>query len=170
MQNSPIMKTVLMLAVSLVITGCAGYRLGSSLPAHLKTVFVPAFLNQTAEPMLETTATAHTLEALQNDGSLAISNQDGADTLLKVTLLELTLEPVRYETGSRKTAEEYRMQIHAQYEFVEQRTGETLLKGKVFGETTFEPGDDIATAKRAATPEASRNLARQIVKSVVTFW
>ena len=56
-------------ALTLLLTGCTGYRLGSMLPPEIKTVYVPTFANQTTEPLLEMEATDAVIVEFQQDGS-----------------------------------------------------------------------------------------------------
>ena len=154
------------------VSGCTafGYRLGSSLPADIHTVHVPTFINRTAEPLLETEATQAVIRELQKNGSLGVETPERADAVLNVTLTQVRLEPVRYERDNRRTAEEYRILIHADIAFSRAKTGAVLVERTVHGEKTFEPGGDLASSKRAVLPSATDDLAHQIVKAVVEFW
>ncbi len=157
------------LAIALAVTGC-GYRLGSSLPAGIKSVHVPSFKNTSGEPQIDVAATSATLQEFQRDGSLEVADESFADTVLNVTITGFKLEAVRFDADNRKTTKEYRLRLDAEFVFSKVSTGEVLQKRKVFGETLFEPAGDLASAKRAATPAACTDLAHQIVKTVVEFW
>lgn len=152
------------------LTGCAGYRLGNTLPANIKTVYVPTFINQTGEPMVETEATKAAIQELQMEGSLEIAGQDVADTILEVTLVKITFQPLGFEKDSRKTAKEYRLYLYADVIFKKAKTNEILSKKKVVGESTFFPTGDLAAAKRLTLPKTSKDLAHRIVEAVVEYW
>ena len=158
------------LVATLVMSGCSGYRLGNSLPAGIKSVYVPAFKNTSGEPQIDTAATQAALQEFQRDGTLEVADASFADTVLNVTITKFSMEAVRFEADSRKTAKEYRLRIDAEFEFTKRSSGEVLQKRKVFGETLLEAAGDLPSAKRTATPKASRDLAHQIVKAVVEFW
>ena len=158
----------LLLAVALV--GCAGYRLGSTLPKNIKTVFVPAFINNTGEPMAETEASRATLEELQKDGTLEVTGEQFANSVLTVTLTSFKLEPLSFDRTSPKTANQYRLFLYADVLFVRAKTNELLAKKKVYGETTFIPSGDLASAKRLALPNVSKDLAHRIVEAMVEYW
>ena len=160
---------VSLIVCSLVFSGC-GYRLGSSLPAGIKSVYVPTFVNKSGEPQIDALATSAVLQEFQRDGSLEVADASFADTILKVTVTKFTLEAVRYEQDDRKRTKEYRLRIDAEFEFSKVSTGEVLQKRRVFGETLFEPTSDLASGKRAALPDGCEDLAHQIVKTVVEFW
>jgi hypothetical protein len=161
---------VCMLMTALIMSGCSGYRLGSSLPPGIKSVYVPAFKNTSGEPQIDTAATQAALQEFQRDGTLEVADASFADTVLNVTITKFSLEAVRFEADSRKTAKEYRLRLDAEFVFSKSATGEVLQKRKVFGETLFEAAGDLPSAKRAAIPDASRDLAHQIVTTVVEFW
>lgn len=160
----------LLVTMIVVLTGCVGYRLGNTLPANLKTVYVPTFINKTGEPMVETEATRAAIQELQMDGSLEVVGQDLADTLLEVTLTKISFQPLGFEQNSRKTAREYRLYLYADVIFKKAKTNQILSNKKVTGETTFFPTGDLAAAKRVALPKASKDLAHRIVEAVVEYW
>ena len=156
--------------VAAAACGCIGYRLGSTLPPGIRTVHVPTFINRSGEPLLESPATAATLEELQRDGTLSLAGQQDADALLEVTLTRFILEPLRYDRNDVKTTSEYRMRIAAELVFTERRTGKELSRRKVEGEATFDPLGDMTNAKRSVLPKATQDLAHHIVETVVEYW
>jgi len=158
------------LMVGAGLAGCAGYQLGSTLPKNLKTVYVPAFVNKTEEPLAETEATKATLQELQKDGTLRVTTQEACDTILEVTLVDIKFTPLSYQANSQKTANEYRMYVTASIIFKKSKTNELLTKKTVTGETTFLPAGDLASAKRLALPYASKDLAHRIVEAVTEYW
>lgn len=159
----------LIVAMSLTSLGCLGYRLGSSLPPGVTSIYIPTFLNSTGEPQLEAEATVAAMQEFQKDGSLYLETSALADATLSVTLTDLTLEPVLYDKQNLKFAKEYRLKIKADFALV-RKNGELIQNGTVSGETVFDAGSDLPSARRAALPLASADLAHQIVKTVVEYW
>jgi hypothetical protein len=150
--------------------GCSGYRLGSTLPAGVHSVHVPPFVNRSGEPQLETETTRATIREFQNDGTLRIAAPDIADSVVNVTLVGYKLEPMRYQRNDPKSTSEYRIKITAEVVFQRRGEGEALMRRKVVGEATFVPIGDMTSAKRDALPKAARDLAHEIVTSVVEYW
>ena len=66
-------RTLAAALLLLLSAGCANYRLGSMLPADLKTVYVPTRKNETAEPLIEQDVTRAILSQIQMDGSLRVA-------------------------------------------------------------------------------------------------
>ena len=155
----------------LLSAGCVGYRLGSTLPPGIQTIFVPTFVNEAKEPQLEAQTTRAAIQEFQRDGTLRVVGREAADTVAEVTLTGFSLAPLRYREDRALTVREYRLKIFARLVLTQLRpqAGQMLDK-EVEGEATFELTGDLSAAKRAALPEAARDLAHDIVESVVEYW
>lgn len=152
-------------------SGCAGYRLGSTLPPDIRTVHVPPFENVSGEPLLEIETTRAILQEIQRDGTLVIAAADEADAILNVTIVKYEVNAVRFDRDRAKTAEEYRQEITAEVTFTKRKTGEVLLsKRQIRGDATFDAVGDMTTSKRTSLPECARDLAHDIVEKVVEYW
>jgi len=152
-------------------TGCAGYRLGSMLPPDIQTVYVATFVNRTSEPQLEGKTTGAVIAEFQKDATLrVVSKESAADTRLDVQLVGFSEQALRFDRNRRRTANEYRITIRAKIVFRRVSTGAALLEKEVEGDSTFVVVGDLTSAKRAATPQAARDLAHDIVESVVESW
>lgn len=152
------------------LTGCASYRLGSSLPPDVKSVHVPTFVNKTNEPLLQSDTTRAAIQEFQRDGTLRVLDKDEADLLLEVSLVDFTLEPLRFGRDETKTAEEYRMRIKADILLTHRTSGKVMAQRQVAGEAFFDFTGDLGSSKRTALPVAAADLAHDIVESVVEYW
>jgi hypothetical protein len=150
--------------------GCAGYRLGSTLPPGIRTIHVPPFVNKTGEPLIENETASAAIQELQKDGTLRVVGPDAADAVLNVTLTKYRLESVRYERNRPKTTAESRITITAEVVFVDSARRKVILKKTATGEATFVAAGNVTAGKRAALPAAARDLAHHIVESVVEVW
>ena len=65
---------------------------------------------------------------------------------------------------------EYRLWIRADIVLKKTWDGKILLEKSVRGKATFVPGSDLTTARQKALPDAARDLAHEIVESVVEYW
>jgi hypothetical protein len=162
----------LLVAAAVVLGGCAGYRFGSMLPADIRTVAVPVFVNKTQEPGLEASCTAAAIEQFQFDGTVKVLPEGEADTVVRVTLKSYRLEPLRYDRDRATTTREYRVWLAADLEFGRTGTGEILLKRQIQADATLDvdEGLDLAVSKDRALPEVAKDLARRVVESVVEYW
>lgn len=164
------MKYVFCILALGLLTSCAGYRLGSSLPAGIEVVHVPLFVNQTDEPLLEIITTQETIAEFQRDGTLSVGERDRADVALAVQLTSFSLDPLRFDRDAATTAEEYRLTLRANLRLTDLRTGEVLASGRVNGDTDFVLTGDLSSAKRAHLPAAAEDLAARIVRASIEFW
>ena len=165
-------KMTLLLSACVMMSGCAalGYRLGTTLPPDVRSIFIPTFVNGTKEPQIEIRSTALTIQEFRKDGSLRIADAEHADTRLEVKLLTYELVALRYEQDRAKAGSEYRMTIRASIVLTAVSTSKIMAQSNVSGDTTFILSGDMAAAKAKALPFAARDLAHDIVESVVEFW
>ena len=155
------------------LLGCAGYRVGSMLPPDIETVYVPTFINKTKEPLLEVDTTAAVIEEIQKDGSLQIAKEGEADSVLDVTLINFTLDPVSYrrESSNLTAARQYRMTITVSYML--RRTKDDTIASEsaaLSGDFVFELIGDLSSSKLRGIPGASADLAHKIVERLVETW
>ena len=159
------------LSLLLFTTGCTGYKLGSMLPDDIQTVHVPTFINETEEPNIIGETTRAVKEALQIDGSLQLTSENDADSILEVTIKDYNLTPVSYERTSRTTPNQYRINMNAAIRLVRTDNGQTIVQyPQVRGDAIFDFAADLTTAKQQALPAVSADLAHDIVELVVEYW
>ncbi len=163
--------SILFALTLLLLNGCSGYRLGSMLPANIKSVFVRIATNSTAEPDLETEVTQAVLAQLQTDGSLRVVGEAEADSLLSIDIREFHLEPLRYDADNRVRPNEFRMVLRANIELTRASDATVLVRSAgAEGKNTFELSGDLTNSKRIALPGAAQDLARSIVSAVTEAW
>lgn len=160
-----------MALVLLTLPGCVGYRLGSTLPPDVKSIYVHLFINKCNEPLLEIDTTNATIAEFQKDGTLRIVPRGEADVLLETTLTAMTLTALRYDQVTDKTKpNEYRLTLHVSFVLKRAKTREIMSEASVIGESTFVFVGNLNSSKRAAIPGASEDLAKRIVEKVVETW
>ncbi len=172
------MRTMTFRIIGIVCVVCAfsactqfGYRVGSMLPADVKTVYVPTVINKSGEPLNESEITAATINELQIDGSLRVSQTEDSDTKLYITLTGYHLEPLSYDRDQISIANEYRLTLYASIALVRTDNGEVLAeRAAVTGDTTFSLIGGLSSSKLQALPEAAEDLAYGIVEAVVETW
>ena len=158
-------------ALLLFAPGCASYRLGSMLPADVRTVHVPTCVNQTSEPLVEQDVTAAILSQIQTDGTLRVAGPDDADAVLDVVLVKFWLDPVAYAKGESSTANQYRMSIRASFSLRRRSTGEVVVESPgVVGWHDFDFAGDMTSSKAVALRPAADDLGRRILNRIVQYW
>ncbi len=154
----------------LLVWGCAGYRLGSTLPPDVRGVYVPTIENHTGEPDLTSTLTRAVQQEFQRDGTLSLRDMDTADAIVRIQLHSFRLDSALYSRDDVRRVAEYRLTLGAEVIFVRRDSGEVLYNGIVMGDTTFAAPADLTAARNAALVPAARSLAREIVGAVISAW
>ena len=170
MHNQKYALTILAATAITLLSGCANYRLGTTLPQHLRSIHVETFKNATKEPQIETTITAETLRQFQRDGQLKLKDPDTADILLTGIITEYRLEPVRSNSNNPKSTLEYKAIVRVNISAVERANGKKVTTQNVTGSKIFEVNGDLMTARRRILPEVSRELGRKVVDAVISAW
>lgn len=156
---------VALLIFSLCLSGC-GYRVGSLLPADLKTINVHMFKNRTSEPDLSAIVTNGIIQEIIYDGTLQVTEDDDADTLLIGEIVDYRREPLRYSSSEVTT--EYRLRIAVRFKFLDVQNEKIIAKSsKTYGETTFFVAGSLPEAEQAALPAAIEDLAHEVVELLV---
>ena len=159
------------LALGLLLNGCAGYQLGSTLPRGLRTIYVPTFENVSGEPDVDQAATRAVIAEFQQDGTVEVATAQDADLRMDATVTRYQVESLRYRSDRATTADEFRIRLYADVVVRYARDGTVFMKRSgVQGEATFLLESDMRTAKLAALPEAAEDLAHDIVEAVVEHW
>ena len=163
-------KIILFPILALMFSGCTGYRVGSTLPASIRTVSL-SIVNKTDEPSIEVAVMKALRAELQMDGRLEVRSQTEADTVLSVTLTKFDLSPLAFKRKQDSLAEEYRMTLTASAVLSDAESNEVIQESPVLlGEAEFSYVADLTSAKRSALPEAAGDLARKVVSVTVTAW
>ncbi len=161
---------VLLMGGSLLLSGCGTYHVTSAVPTELRTISVPVFENKTGYPEFGALATQHTLREIQREGSLKIAPLDSASLKL---LCEVSSErrAISFNRSYGTRASEYRYTLVAHVTLVERSTGKLLLDNiAIAGSTTFLTHDDLLTGMQNAAPRVSKELARNIVDTILALW
>lgn len=163
-------KYLSLLALSLVLAGCAGYQVGSTLPENVNSVSLRV-INGTDEPSVEVEVMKALRAELQMDGRLKIRSQADADAMLTVTLNSFSLKALAFDQRRGSLAREYRMALNASSVLSYTESGEVILENpNLLGESEFPYAVDLTSAKLGALPGTASDLARKVVSIITTAW
>ena len=153
-----------------LLSGCAGYTWGTSVPKEYRKVSVPVFENMTAVSEIGPIVTQYTLREFQREGSFRIVRPENAAIEVQGVLRSMRREGVAYDRGEGMRASEYRYVVVADVTFVDKKNGKVLLERKgIKGETTFLTNDDLLTGQRNASFRIADDIARQIVNDALAL-
>jgi outer membrane lipopolysaccharide assembly protein LptE/RlpB len=163
----------------LALAGCAGYEVGSIKPtpmAHVKTLAVPAFRNETLEPRVEVLLANTLIKQIQQDGTYKVADEKNADAILECTLEELERKPQRSVRGDVLITREYELEMRIRYRVLDTKTGKELMSRSVTGQTNFFASGvnaitaDILQDERQALPLAMEEAATRLVAQISEGW
>ena len=153
------------------LTGCGAYRLGTTLPANMKTVYVPTFENTTNETGIEMEVTDAVITRFRQDGNLKPVSREEADTLVRGKIVGWDRSVLDYTGEDDDEVDEYRLYVTAEITFEDLRTGENILAGeRIRGHIDFFIETNLPADEEDARPDAFKDLARRIVDAVVSIW
>lgn len=154
-------------------SGCANYQLGSTLDPALADVYVPTVRSKVNQPDIEATVTSAIIKEIQREGTMSICDKENASTILEIEVVEYIQNTLRYNSDDTNKAAEYTMTIKANVVF-RKLSGEPekaiILERTYSGEDTFLSGMDTISARQRCLPDASKDLAEQIVDACISIW
>ncbi len=163
-------KKIFLFSLLPLLAAC-GYSLvgtgASALPANVRTVWVPTFVNDTTTVGVEQKLTDAVLRELSARGRLKPStDRAGADSELTGRLTSMSVSPVRFD--DQGLAVEYQVTVTAALSLVEKATEKVLFKEPsfVFRQPYTVPGSSRSYYDRER--EAIEALARPFAQSLVT--
>jgi hypothetical protein len=164
-----LLKLCSSVACVLVVSGCAGYELGSPSAEHLKeikTIFIEPPQNITAEPSLGV-ALGHALSRrFDQNGRLKTARRNQADASIQVVLRNVSRDPLRSSRENIHRTMQYQSTLQAEITVIN-RKGEAVLPSRSFeGKTKYFTQADLQESERQGWEVAIEELADRIVSYV----
>lgn len=167
------MKSMVLSAVAIaamLLSGCAGYRWGTSVPEAYRKISVPVFENLTTASELGPIVTQYTLREFQREGSYRIVGTEDAAVEVQGVLRTMNRYGIAYDRGQGMRASEYRYVVVADVSFIDKKNGKVLLERKgIKGETTYLTQNDLLTGQNNASFRIAADIARQIVNDALAL-
>jgi len=150
-----------------IFAGCSFYSFsGSTLPGHIKTVEIPVFANSSLEPGIDDEITAELSKEILKS-QLRPANQN-ADATISGTVTRYANSPHTFGGGGDiVNVELYIVRISADVEFFDNKRGESIYKGNVSGEGTY---DFQTENEQYGRSKAVTNLVEKIIQNSVQMW
>lgn len=153
-----------------LLTGCAGYQRGSTVPQELRTINVPAFENKTKYPMVGAVSTQQFLDIMIEDGTFTPATYETARLKMQVVVDNCYSDSVRYDRNNVIIPSEYYLTLQAKLFVYDAQTGETYINGKPVSVT--EPmltRNQYQTAVTDTLPRIARKLAKALLDELHTI-
>jgi outer membrane lipopolysaccharide assembly protein LptE/RlpB len=177
------MKTMRIAAVALAVValgaaGC-GYALagrGNTLPATIKVVGIPLFVNHSQTPDIDQVLTQAVREEFGNHGKYTVNPfAEGADAVLTVTINSVTYNVTAFNQSTHQ-ASRYQVIVSTNVEFKDVKENKVLWTnpGLVFRDE-YDVNSNVVGADASAffrqdanaLERLSKNFARNIVTSIL---
>lgn len=167
-----IMRALLLflgLAASVSLTGCAGYKLGSTtaFPAGQHSIQIGLIQNKTMEPRLIESLNNALRKRFQQDGTYKLDTRGESDVVLTSVITRFDRAPLSFQPADVLTVRDYALGMAAKITVKERGTGKVIFDREVSGRTTIRAGTDLASAERQAVPLLAEDLARNAASLIV---
>jgi hypothetical protein len=166
--NRPV--TILSLcAAAIVISGCAGYRLGPTNgdTAGARSVQINPIVNHTIEPRLGDYLTMSLRQNLQRDGTYQVNTHNDGDIILNAVITNYQRLELTVSAADAITPLDYEIIATAQVTAKERSSGKILFDRPVTGQTILRAGNDLPSSERQAIPMLTDELARKATALLV---
>jgi len=164
-QRAPFLL-VMGLMAALALCGACSYSFKGSLPPHLRTVAIPAIVNETAEFGVAEDLGELVMARFMRDGLLRVTDEGRADSRLVLSFTQISEAPFAYNQD--EVTSQVRLTIRLRGEFLD-RVEDRQLWQKDFSEWgTYDPNGSPTRADAIA--EAARKLVEAINQQLVADW
>jgi outer membrane lipopolysaccharide assembly protein LptE/RlpB len=160
-------RIAILVFLAAAVWGGCGYTVRGNLPAHLKTVAVPLFLNRTQEPAVENSITSAVVEAFTTNGRLRVVRREEADSLLEGEIIGYRLEPLAFD--QRANARQYRLIVTLSLRFLDLKKNEVLFEEKALQEKADFSVTGLVAVSIAREEGALRQAAIDIGRAIVNL-
>lgn len=150
-----------------LMCGCYTFS-GSSLPAHLKTVDIPLFNNQSLQSDVADAITNALSTQIVQGNLLKVVAHDG-DATITGTVTSYVNTPYTFSASDTRqvNVNQYVVRITAEVEFADNKKGTPLFKGAVTGEGVY----DLSTQTEETGKQlAIAQLVTRILQNSVQGW
>jgi hypothetical protein len=159
-------KLALMVLLAANAAGC-GYTLagrGSFLPAYIKVIGIPEFVNNTPFFDVEQLFSDKVRSELIGRGKYSVLPRDtGVDAVLKGTIVSLSLAPANF--NQQQQATRYVILIQTSIQFIDLKTNKVLWENQ---RMTFREEYDLPPETQAGDPAAFFGQSSNAMQRVAT--
>lgn len=164
-----LVRVLAFVLLSPLLTGCSYYSTSGSLPAHLKTVAVPLFENDSLEYGISELVTDALIEELVRDNVLKVVDEERADSLLRGRIVRAHDEPFTYT--AEEEAREYRFRILSEVSYYDVKRSRMIWEETLEGWGTYDASaEGDSEARDRGKEDASQMLAKEILDRTTSGW
>ncbi len=150
------------------------YSFTGAMPSHLKTVAVPLLKNETAEYGVVEQITDKIISEIQRDNTLKIVDLNGADSVLRGTLLRVDDVPYTYDQqsggGQNFSVGEYKLTITVRMQYYDQKNDQVVWEQDFSAWGTYQHTSVSPEERQAGFQQAIEKLAQDVLNQTVSGW
>ena len=158
---------VLYLLFLSVFLNCNYYSVKGSLPAHLNTVAVPLFENNTAEFGIAEELTDALIVEFTRDASLQIASPEVADVLIKGVISTINERAGAFDQD--ETVQDIKIYFTVRVTCTDQVKHQEMWSSRITQFGTYDPSEGM-DARQAAYEEAYTKIGQEIINKTVSNW
>ena len=155
---------VALAALAWAVAGC-GYSFHGTLPAHIRTVAVPMFVNRTQHPAVESVITRAFVDAFATNGRLRVVRREDADSILEGEVVGYSVGAIAVDPSL--TVQQYRLAVTLNLRMRDVRRNELLFQQANFTEQAdFRVAGSVAqtiSVEAGALQQAATEIGRSVV-------
>ena len=164
------MSAMLMVLILAAMSGCGYSRAGKAakIPANVRTIAVPAFVNQTQTFALEQSITAAVVREFISRTKYHVARDAGedADAVLKGTIVSSQLAPLTYDSNTGRASSGL-VTVNLKVTLTD-RQGKVLYQDPNYTfRETYQISREISSFFREESPALDR-LSRDVARTLVT--
>ncbi len=156
---------------ALMLSGCLGYRFGRSAELPFRTVYVAPPVNASLAPQTAPLLGAVIRRELDRSGEVRISNDENADAVLEITLMDLKREISADRAEDTGLARKWRVTLSAECTLRDPETGKVFFEKRVvpaFDEVYADSGQTAAEYQNM--PVLMTRLGKAITREILSTW
>ena len=158
---------ILISSLFLFVMSCGYYSFKGALPADIKTIAIPLFINNTPNSGVGEDMTNSLLEAFISDNSLLVVDEDKADLVLSGTINSIRVKPFSVQAGENVSESQVVVSVRV-------KCRNTKTEKVLFDKSLSEYGLLDVTAgldeRNEAIAEALELISGKIVDMTLSGW
>ncbi|MBO5642970.1 MAG: hypothetical protein J6S51_03090 [Kiritimatiellae bacterium] len=156
------------IAIMLLLCGCASYNWKSTVPKDLSTIDIPVFRNETSLTGFGATLSTQVAREFQREGSFKLSTSAAIE--IQGVAKKTTISSRDLFAARTRRHREHIVNAQVEVSVVNKLTGEVVVESRLYeARTTVLADNDIVTAERSAAGRLAEQIARQVVDDLVHF-
>ncbi len=156
-----------LLALLLLAAGGCGYSFRGTLPEHIKTIAVPAFVNKTSEPAVANVVSRAVSDAFATSGRLRVTTPDRADSILHGEVVGYDIQSIAFDP--RANVRQYRLVVTMNLRYSDLVQNRVVFERQGVQERAEFRVSSAVSETIVREESALRQAAREIARAVVAF-